>query len=287
MILSLSFTKKRENKMEDSIKGAVLSPLPEEEENTGGKKRRRPIPVTGTKLKIYGCITMLFYTVALSVVQNGLIHVNDYSSEELTQLLKNDPHMMVLSGWASVLQLLGGLAVPVFAFLLVEGFLHTSNFSKYLLTMLIFAVISEVPYDFAMNGTFWTLSSQNPLFTLAVCLLMLYGLKIFDQGKGVTHRVVQLVIILAAVLWCSMFRCGFGLCTVLLTAVYYMMRDHKGGRLLFGSLISLMYVTGPFSVYALYSYNGQRGWNKNKYVFYVFYPLHLLFFGVIAYVLAM
>lgn len=272
---------------ENFLENVDISPLPEEEEKTGGKKRRRTIPVTGTKLKIYGCITMMFYTIALSVVQNGLIHVNDYSQEELSQLLKNDSNMMLLSGWASVLQILSGLAVPVFAFLLVEGFLNTSNFSKYLLTMLVFAIISEVPYDFAMNNTLWTFSSQNPLFTLSICLIMLYGLRAFDRGKGFTHRMVQLVIILAAVLWSSMLRCAFGLCMILLVAIYYMLRDHKGMRLLLGSFISVMYVTGPLSVYALYSYNGQRGWNKNKYIFYAFYPLHLLFFGLIAWVLAM
>jgi len=259
---------------------------PEQNERYGHKKRRRAIAVTGTKLKIYACITMLFYTVAMSVVQNGLIHVNDYSQTELAGLMSSNPDMMILSGWASVLQLLGGLAVPVFAFLLVEGFMHTSSFSRYLLAMLVFAIASEVPYDFAMNDMLWTLSSQNALFTMAICLVMLYGLRVFDQGNGFLHRLVQFAIVLAAVMWSSLFRCNFGLCMVLLTAVYYLFREHKGGRLLLGCFISFMYVTGPLSTYALYSYDGQRGWNRNKYVFYAFYPLHMLVLGLVAHLLA-
>lgn len=250
------------------------------------KRRRRSIVVTGTKLKIYACITMMCYTISMSVVQNGLIHVNQYSQDELSKLLSDSPDMMVLSGWSSVLQLLGGLAIPVFAFLLVEGFLKTSSFSHYLSAMLGFAILSEFPYDFAMNGVFWDFSSQNSLFTLCICLVMLYGLRTFDRGQGMMHRIVQMAIILAAILWSSLLRCSFGFCTILLVAIYYMLREHSGIRLLLGSMISIMYVTGPLSVYALYSYDGRRGWDKNKYVFYFFYPLHLLVFGIIAYLLA-
>src|SRR5699024_11375707 len=58
-----------------------------------------------------------------------------------------DPSLMSLSTWATILQMIGWLSVPVFAFLLVEGFQHTSSFKRYLLTMLGFAVVSEIPYD--------------------------------------------------------------------------------------------------------------------------------------------
>ncbi len=257
--------------------------------NTGGsplRRRRISIQMNGTNLKIYACIAMLFYTASMSIFQNGLIHVNQYTADELSQALAADPDLMVLSGWASVFQLIGGLAVPVFAFLLVEGFLHTSSFRRYLLTMLGFAVVSEVPYDLAMSGVLWDLSGQNPLFTLAVCLVMLYALRLFSGRKGAACRLAQGFIILAAILWCSMLRFNFGLCTVLLAAIYYLAYDKKGIRILLGCAVSTMYVTGVFSGYALWSYNGERGWLSNKYLFYVLYPLHLLVFGLIGRMLA-
>lgn len=249
-------------------------------------RRRRSIAVTGTKLKIYACITMLFYTIGMSIVQNGLIHINDYTKGDLLDLLKNDPDMMVLSGWASVLQLIGGLAVPVFAFLLVEGFRYTSDYRRYLLSMLGFAVLSEVPYDLAMNNTLWDMSSQNVLFTMTVCLVMLYALRVLQGKKGLLYRLGQLVIVIAAILWCSFLRCNFGLCTVLLVAVYYLLYDRNGLKIILGCAISIMYVTGPLSTYVIWGYNGQRGWNKNKYLFYAFYPVHLLVLGVIAHLMA-
>lgn len=253
-----------------------------DEEQPVKKKRRFSIAMTNTALKIYGCVTMLFYLVAMSVIQNGMIHVNDYTAEELSNLLAENPDVMFLSGWASVFQLIGGLAVPVFAFLLVEGFQHTRSFRTYLITMLIFAVVSEVPYDLAMNNVLLDWSSQNLLVTLSICLVMLYGLRLFDQGKGILRWVIQILIVLAAIFWCSLVRGAFGLCMVLLVAGYYLLREHKGGRLLYGIVVSLMYVTGPLSIYALYSYNGDRGWNKNKYIFYALYPITLLACGLIA-----
>lgn len=250
------------------------------------RKPRRVILVTGTKLKVYACITMLFYTIGVAVVQNGLIHVNQYSTEELSQALSEDSQLMVLSGWASVLQLIGGLAVPVFAFLLVEGFVHTSSVKNYLLRLLAFAVLSEIPYDLAMNGTLWDTSSQNTLFTLAVCLAMLYCLRLLEQRHGIGWKLFQLLVVLAAVLWCSLLQLSCGLCMVLVCAIFYKLYDRKGVRLLLGCAVSVMYVTGPFSGYLLWNYCGDRGWDKNKYLFYVFYPLHLLVLGVIGTLLA-
>ena len=81
--------------------------------------------------------------------------------------------------------------MPVFAFLLVEGFQHTSSFKRYLLTMLGFAVVSEIPYDLAMSGSLWSLNSQNSLFTLSICLIMLYGLRLYSGRKGAAVRVTR------------------------------------------------------------------------------------------------
>ena len=251
--------------------------------NTG--RRRIHLEMTGTNLKIYACVTMVFYTLSMSVVQNGLIRIGQYDTAGLSEAMASDPDLMMLSGWASVFQLIGGLAVPVFAFLLVEGFVHTASYRRYLLTMLGFALVSEVPYDLAMSGALWDLSGQNALFTLVICLIMLYALRLFVGKKGVTYRLAQGIVILAAILWCSILRTGFGLCTVLLTAIYYLAYDQKSVRVLLGCAVSVMYVTGPLSGYALWNYTGERGWNRNKYMFYVFYPLHLLVLGLLAHAL--
>ena len=52
-----------------------------------------------------------------------------------------------------VMRDVGRAAFPIFCFLLVEGFLHTHNRFKYGRNLLIFACISEIPWNFAQNGT--------------------------------------------------------------------------------------------------------------------------------------
>ena len=239
---------------------------------------RRKLPhveVTAATLKWYGCATMFFYSLSMTVVQNGLLHVNQFSNTQLREMWAANPDLMVLSSWAAMFQLLGGLAIPVFAFLLVEGFLHTRNFKVYLIRMVGFALLSEIPFDLAMSGRIFDWDSQNLLFTLAIGLVMLYGLRLFAAGKG-----VKLLIVLAAVLWSVLMKTQFGLCMVLLIAVYYLLKDHKA-KLWVSGIISLMYITGPVSNFVLKRYNHQRGEQPNKYLFYILYPLHLLILGTI------
>lgn len=207
-----------------------------------GKKRPRfRLEVRRSTLKWYGCVTILFYTAGMAIFQNGLLHVGQYTREGLALALKNDPGMMALSGWALLFQLLGGLAVPVFAFLLSEGFRHTADFRKYLLRLL---------------------NLPKP------------------------RRAAQAAVIAAALLWCGLFRCVFGLCTVLLCAVYELLYDRKSLRVLIGCGVSTLYITAPLSGWLFWNYAGEVGKCLNKYIFYAFYPLHLLVFGVIAHVLA-
>ena len=242
------------------------------------RRDRRKLPhveVTTATLKWYGCATMFFYSLSMTVVQNGLLHVNQFSNAQLREMWAANPDLMVLSSWAAVFQLLGGLAIPVFAFLLVEGFLHTSDYKAYLIRMVGFALLSEIPFDFAMSGKLFDWSSQNLLFTLAIGLVMLYGLRLFAAGQG-----VKLLIVLAAVLWSALMRTQFGLCMILLIAVYYLLKDHKA-KLWIGGIISFMYVTGPVSGFVLKRYNHQRGEQPNKYLFYMLYPLHLLILGLL------
>lgn len=246
-------------------------------------RRRRPrLEMNGTTMKIYGCVTMFFYSLSMSVVQNGLIRISDYGPGELTEALATDPELMVLSGWAVALQLIGGLAVPVFAFLLVEGFLHTSDLKRYMLGLIVCSVVSEAPYDLCMYGTWWSMQGQNAMFTYAICLVMLYGLGLLDRGPG-KHWLLKILLVAAAALWCMLLRCAFGLCTVLLAGIYYLWREQKGMRVLMGCAVSVMYVTAPLSGYAIWNYNGVRGkiTGRRKYIFYALYPLHLLILGLI------
>ena len=236
---------------------------------------------TADGLKLFACITMLLHSIGIAVVENGMIHLEQYTTESLSQAMATDSRLMMLAGVGSVLQLLGGLAVPVFAFLLVEGFRNTSDYKKYLLSVAAFALLSEIPYDLAIRQRLWDFSSQNALVSTGICLLMLYFLRMAQARTGAGKGLLQLLIVAAAVVWAALFRAEFGLCMVLLTAVFYIFYARNGIKTLLGVLISLLYVTGPLSFYGIWCYNGVRTDRLPKYFYYVFYPLHLLVLGLL------
>lgn len=196
--------------------------------------------------------------------------------------MSQDSRLMTLAGIGSIMQLIGGMAIPVFAFLLVEGFRNTSDYKKYLITMIITALVSEIPYDLAICGKAWDLSSQNAMITMSICLIMLKCMDIFKDTAGFMGGMVKILIMIAAIVWVSIFRAEYGLCMVLLVTVFYVFDTRNVLKTVLGCIISLMYVTGPISFYGIWCYNGVRKDRINKYVYYAFYPLHLLVLGVIA-----
>ncbi len=232
--------------------------------------------ITADGLKMFACITMLIQDIGIVIVERGLIHLEQYTQAELSEAMAADSHLMMLAGIGSIMQLIGGLAVPVFVFLLVEGFLNTSSYKRYLMRIVLCALVSELPYDMAVNGKLADWSGQNGLVSMAVSLLMLYFLEMLKEKKGLQYAFGKGLIVLCAVLWVSLLRAQYGLCVVLLAAIFYLLYAKPVWKTFLGILVSLLYVTGPLSFYGIWCYTGERKDRIPKYVYYLFYPLHFL-----------
>ena len=96
-----------------------------------------------------------------------------------------------LSKISTVFDVLGRIAFPLFSFFIVEGFFRTHSRKKYLLNLLFFAVISEVPYDMFSSKVFLEFRLNNVLFSLALSLIFIWilerleiNLKIKLEGNG-------------------------------------------------------------------------------------------------------
>ena len=238
--------------------------------------------ITADGLKMFACIVMFIRTIGIVVIEKGMIHLESYTQSSLNEAMAQDSRLMTLAGLGAVFQLAGGLAIPIFAFLLVEGVRNTSDYKKYLLAMLGTALLSELPYDLAMSGKILDFSGQNGMFTMTICLILLKCLELTGSISGAAGKLVRFLEILAAVLWTSLFKSEYGLCMVLLTAVFYVFYTKNVIKTILGGAISLMYVTGPLAFYGLWCYNGERKNRINKYLYYAVYPVSLLVVFILA-----
>lgn len=185
-------------------------------------------------------------------------------------------------------RLIGRLAFPIYCFLLVEGFFHTKDVKKYALRLLAFALISELPFDYAFfDGIFW--GHQNIFFTLFIGLAAVY---LLDKNKN-GHYVTKLVIGIGAAFLATMLSTDYAyIGIVYILAFYYTKELPLFKRLTL--VASAMFTTNLIGSSGLQQYSllglipimlyNRKPGIKNKAVqlfFYAAYPLHLLLFALI------
>ena len=180
------------------------------------------------------------------------------------------------------LRFVGRIAFPIYCFLLVQGFLHTSNVKKYALRLGIFALISEIPFDLALYGTWWFKESNNVFFTLLIGLLVIWGFEYFQEKFKVPGIVMGVILI---VLGCyvaeKILCCDYGMAGVATIVTMYLLRNkiRVYGFILGILVLTLLTYSGELfaliGAIPIWYYNGKRG-REIKYFFYLFYPLHLL-----------
>ena len=181
-----------------------------------------------------------------------------------------------------ICRLIGRIAFPIFCFLLVEGFFHTRNLSKYCLRLALFAAISEIPFDFTFRQTAFDPSYQNVFFTLLIGLMTISAMEYIQNQFP--HKYGLKLICTAAILFSGALsawylKTDYGEIGVLCIVIFYLYHKRKSIAaalacfcLLFSSTLELpAFVSVPLIKF----YNGTRGISL-KYVFYLFYPIHLL-----------
>jgi len=183
--------------------------------------------------------------------------------------------VMVLS---ACFDILGRIALPIFAFLLVEGFFNTRSRGKYLRNLLVFAVISEIPFNMFTGGELLIDWHQNIYFTLALGFGMIWLIDVIKRRTKLW--LLPAVPIIGVACLVSMFGSFdydfFGILTI---ALFYLLR----GRWFCPAVAFLPLVKTPWAglgYLATYLYNGERG-KQCKWFNYWFYPAHLLVIGII------
>lgn len=174
-----------------------------------------------------------------------------------------------------VFRYIGRIAFPIFIFLMTEGFYHTGNLKKYEIRMVIFALISEIPFDLAFSGMIIDAGSQNVFFTLAIGLIMM---DLLCRWKEIFWK--QMCVFAACLVLAELLHTDYGAAGILLIFVFYRFREKTVAKIIFTAVIAFVCFV-PLEGFCLFAfipillYNGRRG-PSLKYVFYAFYPVHLL-----------
>lgn len=225
--------------------------------------------VSGSTLKIAAIILMFIDHVGAAIV--GPLRS---SLPENMQALAE-----VMRTLYPIMRGVGRLAFPVFCFLLVEGFLHTRNSVKYAQRLFLFALISEIPFDFALGRSLFSWHHQNVYFTLLIGLLVMMGVSWFEKkGSGVFSLLMQALIAAAGLYLAKYMYTDYGFKGVFLIEVLYFLRHDRRIQAIFGAIAISWEAWAPLAFIPIWFYNGQRG-RQLKYFFYWFYPVHLVLLG--------
>ena len=202
----------------------------------------------------------------------------------------------------------GRLAFPIFAFMAVEGYFHTHSFQKYALRMLLFAVLSEVPFDLMYGGTCFYPVHQNVIWTL---LLGLLGIRLMEavrqKGKRWLYLLVSVLIVIAGAALGTLGMVDYYGAGVLTVLIFYFFRGRKWWCLL-GQLLALYWVNVELLGGLMYPvtlfgmdfelcqqglallalipirlYRGRQGHHSKpfQYACYAFYPVHMLVLALV------
>lgn len=197
----------------------------------------------------------------------------------------------------------GRIAFPIFAFMAVEGYFHTHNLKKYLLRMLIFAVISEVPFDLMYGGTWFYPVHQNVIWTLMMGLAGIHLMETVRKKKSIfVYILVSAIVVIVGGLLGTLSMVDYYGIGVLTVFIFYFFRGRKWWCLL-GQMLALYWVNvellgglmypirlfgmefelcqqglALLALLPIWLYRGRQGYHSKpfQYFCYAFYPIHML-----------
>lgn len=225
--------------------------------------------LSGSALKLIAVATMLIDHIAGHLMKDDKTVVLSLFGKSLTRY--------------TLLRYIGRLAFPIYAFLLVEGFLHTRSKKRYAGRLALFALLSELPWNLLHGGN-WHNWSQSVMVTLLLGFLGMCALERLESAERDRKRwaLALLGLLAASVLFKADYGCsGFGFILML-----YLFRSRPLYQSVLGScILSSRWIAGlafiPISLY-----NGKRGLIKSRVLsllFYAFYPVHMLILYFIKY----
>lgn len=209
------------------------------------------------------------------------------------------------NGW---LTCIGRLTFPIYAFLLVEGYFHTHNLRKYVKRLFIFALLSEIPFNLVMGSSWFYPIHQNVLWTFLIAIGLIH---MNEKAKATGMLWLRVIVCLGSILLSFIV----GILTMVdyyhagiwMVLVFYFFRGRNWWNYV-GQFLLLYYINVEelsgfayevnlfgethfivrqgFALLALipiWLYRGKEGYKSKtlQYIYYGFYPVHLLVLALI------
>ena len=221
--------------------------------------------------------------------------------------------MLLDHTWATVwsvpwFTMVGRLAFPIFAFQVAEGFFHTSSRKKYLQRMLLFALISEIPFNLLAAGSIFYPFHQNVMFTFLIALLLMSWMERAKERKGRLAAVTAVCVVLAYLLgllsfadyyhygvfmvllfyWTHGLRFGWIVQLAGMLYINYAMGGLQIRLQLFGQTVEIgQQMLAVLALIPIWMYDGRQGYRSKtvQYLCYAFYPAHMLVLYVLSVIL--
>ncbi len=185
---------------------------------------------------------------------------------------------------SDVFDIIGRIAFPLFCFMLVEGYFKTRNRKKYLLNLLLFGVISEVPFDMFTTASFFNMNWNNVMFTLALVLVTVWIIdtlkeKMQKRPKALWY-LVSILIVLGMCIVSMSLSLDYEHHAILIGYFFYLFHDMPVFAIPFGYASMFKEPWALLGFGLTLTYNGERG-KQHKMLYYWFYPVHLLILGLL------
>jgi len=199
------------------------------------------------------------------------------------------------SAAGQAMHVVGRVTAPIMCFFIAEGYYYTKNVKKYAARLGVFALVSQMPYSLFNSGKIFSLSELNVIYTLFLSLLAVWAYDKIENRWLKTYVIIALCILSLRGDW--MFL------DILYSLIFWEYRGNfkeqarwfsvaSAGLVVFSAaamalhgrhFYSQLFQAGVFLCLPILAlYNGKRGGGeKSKWAFYIFYPLHLLFLGII------
>jgi len=204
------------------------------------------------------------------------------------------------------------VAFVIFAYQIAEGMYYTKNRKKYIISLFIFAFISEIIYDLCFYNEVFYFDDQNVFFNLGLSALTIAIIDKLGKKPFVIVSITVLSMVVSTIL-----NFNYLMTAEAMIVAFYYLRDNKKKQLITVAILFIVFIFSDFLIrfyqlglgvsealnheafwYNYYLelhgllawplimlYKGEKGKNVNKWFFYLFYPCHLLLIYLITRIL--